>query len=293
MNTKVYRQYDSRWGWKPYPTKNSTVASDGCGLCAVTNCLIELPKWNKATPLTFWYYMVQYAVAGNGTRWDGIDAGLKAFGFKNVRRHDNMASFWNEVGKGSRVGVILFRSGAGPDGTVWTTGGHYVAFVDYKYQNGKHWLYTKDSGSRHNDGWHSYENSMRGRIALLWTAEIPYELDGVINSRDIRKLQKWMGVKEDGVLSNQLESCRKYLPAFATVCQFSKNPQGGSATVRALQTYLDKHRYSPGAIDGYAGKHLISSLQRFLNKQGFNCGRPDGVAGPKTANALKGFLYSF
>ena len=174
MNTKVYRQYDSRWGNLPYPTSNSTVSSDGCGLCSVTHCAIELDKYKNSTPKDFISFMKQYAVAGNGTRWDGIDAGLNRF-IGNSKRFNDMASFWKEVSKGNRVGVILFRSGYGPDKTIWTSSGHYVAFVDFKYENNQHWLYMKDSGPRMHDGFYSYEKSMKGCISILWTAELPKE----------------------------------------------------------------------------------------------------------------------
>lgn len=172
MNTRVYRQYDSRWGSLPYPTSYSTVSSDGCGLLAVTHCAIELSKYTSSTPKDFYSFMKQYAVAGNGTLWDGIDAGLNYF-IGNCKRHDNMSSFFEEVRKGNRVGVILFRSGTAKDGTVWTTSGHYVAFSDYSYKDGKGWLYMKDSGGRGNTGWFTYQDSMAGRIQLLWTAELP------------------------------------------------------------------------------------------------------------------------
>lgn len=172
MNSKIYRQYDSRWGSLAYPTSNSPVSSDGCGLCSVTHCAIELDKYKNSTPKDFISFMKQYAVAGNGTRWDGIDAGLNKF-IGNSKRFYDMSAFWTEVSKGNRVGVILFKSGYGPDGTLWTAGGHYVAFTGYKYENGKHWLYTKDSGGRCHDGWYSYENSMKGCVSILWTTQIP------------------------------------------------------------------------------------------------------------------------
>lgn len=286
MNTKVYRQYDSRWGSKPYPTSNSTVSSDGCGLVAVTHCQIEQSKYTSATPLTFYSYMKGYAVAGNGTRWDGIDAGLKAFGLRQVKRIDNMPAFWAEVSKGNRVGVILFRSGSAPDGTLWTTGGHYVAFTDYKYQNGKHWLYTKDSGFRCHDGWYSYEDSMRGRIALLWTASVPIGEDGKFYGESVRRMQKWLGTYADGVLSNQLTNCKKYLSNIAPACSFSSTASGGSAAVRALQKVVG------ATVDGYMGKNTVIALQKYLNNKGFNCGTPDGYFGEKTALAFQRFLNS-
>lgn len=172
MNTREYKQYDSRWGSLPYPTNNSPVSTDGCGLCAVTHCAIQLDKYKSATPKTFHSFMKQYAVAGNGTRWDGIDAGLKQF-IGNAKRFDDMDSFFAEVSKGDRVGVILFRSGYAPDGTLWTTGGHYVAFIDYYRKGSRDFLYTVDSGGRNHTGWHTYQDSMKGRIQLLWTAELP------------------------------------------------------------------------------------------------------------------------
>lgn len=172
MNPNLYRQDDPRWGSLPYPTSSSPVSTDGCGLCAVTNATIESAKYWSSTPKTFYSFMKQYAVSGNGTRWDGIDAGLNKH-LGNCKRFDDMSAFWNEVSKDNRVGVVLFRSGSGPDGTVFTSSGHYIAFVKYKYENGQHWLYLKDSSSyRHNDGWKSYERSMRGCIQFLWTAEI-------------------------------------------------------------------------------------------------------------------------
>ena len=172
MNPAIYRQDDPRWGSLPYPVKSSPVSTDGCGLCAVTHCAIELNKYWGCTPKSFYSFMKAYAVSGNGTRWDGIDAGLNQY-LKNCKRFDDMAPFWAEVSKGNRVGVILFHSGAGPDGTVFTSSGHYIAFCLYKYENGQHWLYLKDSSSyRRHDGWFSYERSLRGTIRFLWTAEL-------------------------------------------------------------------------------------------------------------------------
>lgn len=172
MNTRIINQGDPRWSSLPYPKNPWTVKSDGCGLCAVTMCAMELSQYWNYTPKDTIGFMRQYATNGNGTEWAGIDAGLEKY-IGNYKRHYNMSSFWDEVSKGNRVGAILFGSNTAPDGTVWTRGGHYVCFVDYKYENGQHWLYTKDSSYRHNDGWHSYERSMRGCIPdVLWTAEV-------------------------------------------------------------------------------------------------------------------------
>lgn len=174
MNPMIYRQSNPRWGSLPYPTTSSPVATDGCGLLAVTHCAIERSKYWNSTPKTFYYFMKKYAVAGNGTLWDGIDAGLKQY-IGNAKRFDSMSAFWDEIAKGNRVGVILFHSGSADDGTVWTSSGHFVAYVSHKYENGKHYLYMKDSGSRCHDGWYCYETSMKGCISLLWVSEIKKE----------------------------------------------------------------------------------------------------------------------
>ena len=152
--------------------------------------------------------MKQYAVSGNGTRWDGIDAGLKKY-IGNVKRFSDMTAFWNEVSKGNRVGVVLFRSGTAPDSTVWTSSGHYVAFVNFKVTNGKHYLYTKDSGGRLHDGWYCYETSMKGCIQFLWTAVKPgwykdgswyyYKTDGTMVKNDwVKDKDKWYFLGSDG-----------------------------------------------------------------------------------------------
>lgn len=175
MNPKIYKQYDSRWGSLPYPTSNSPVSSDGCGLCAVTNAAIEMDKYWDKDPKYFYPFMKQYAVTGHGTEWDGIYDGLVYF-MGNSKWLDVSASMeplWNELSKGNRVGVILFGSNTAPDGTLWTSSGHYVAFTDYSYEDGKHWLYMKDSGGRDHDGWFTYEDSMRGCIPKhVWTSEV-------------------------------------------------------------------------------------------------------------------------
>ena len=171
-NYAIFKQFDPRWGKKPYPYV-STVASAGCGLCSVTHCVIEQDKYMDADPRKFYKFMKNYAVRGHGTEWIGIDEGLKHFGLKNVKRFSDMDLFFNELDKGNRVGVLLFGTNKAPDGRIFTTVGHYIAFVGYKKKDGRHWLYLKDSGGRNNDGWLCYETSIRGCLKMLWTAEVP------------------------------------------------------------------------------------------------------------------------
>ena len=176
MNKKIYRQYNSRWGSLPYPTKGSSFAGTGCGACSVLHCIIERSKYKKYTPKSIIGYMRQFAVPGQGTRWEGIYKALKHYGMANVKwfgSSDPMKDIFAELNRGGRIGVILFGSTPGPDGTVWTGDGHYIAFTGYKAKDGKHYFYLKDSGPRCHDGWFCYEKSMAGDVRQVWTCTVP------------------------------------------------------------------------------------------------------------------------
>lgn len=178
MNKNIFRQADSRWGSLPYPTKNSSFAGNACGACAVLHCIIEQEKYKNWDPRDIQPYMKGWAEAGHGTLWKGIYEALKHYGMENVKwfgEADPMKDIFAECNKGSRVGVILFGSTKGPDGTVWTGSGHYIAFLDYRVKDGKHQFYLKDSGGRCHDGWFTYEKSMRGDVRQVWTCTVPKE----------------------------------------------------------------------------------------------------------------------
>ena len=178
-NTTTYKQYDSRWRWWVYPRKGWYLNGCGCGCLSVFHCVLELEKYlgKSVTDIMkmVYGYMKQHAVAGDGTKRDGITAGLKHFGFADVYRCGSapMSELFKRLNKeGAHVGVLLFR-GKGPDGTVWTSGGHYIGYGDYRVRDGRHEFYLFDSGSRNHSGWYSYEKSMRGCVIDAWSATIP------------------------------------------------------------------------------------------------------------------------
>ena len=176
MNSKIYRQTDSRWASLPYPTKYYSFGSSGCGCCACTHIIIERNKYKDYTPKNVRLYMVGqgFAVSGKGTLWEGIPKTLRHYGFK-VINHDTMGDLFTTLNarkkKGKKcMGVILFEAGT-KGGVTWTKCGHYVAFLDYKKtSDGKHYLYMKDSGARMHDGWYCYETTMKGLIPQVWSA---------------------------------------------------------------------------------------------------------------------------
>lgn len=169
MNKKIYRQYDSRWGSLPYPSKPYTLSRSGCGCVAVTHCAIERDKYKNLTPKDVRKFMVKYATRGQGTLWNGITKGLEHYGYNvHWRQADTMKDIYKVLSKSLKRGVILFGSSKGADGTVWTTDGHFIAFTAYKIEKGKHWFYLKDSGGRKHDGWYCYEKSMKGDVRQVW-----------------------------------------------------------------------------------------------------------------------------
>lgn len=201
-NKKIYRQADRRWAYDPYPTKAYTFARNGCGCCAVLHCIIEREKYKNYTPASIRPYMKQFATKGHGTEWRGITEALKHYGLKDVKNVDIGEAF-NLMKKGDRVAVFLFTNKKGPNGTVWTTVGHYVAVVGYKVVNGKHYFYMKDSGGRKHDGWYCYEKSMRGSIRKIWIGRLPEEIElpskgywGLGDkSPEVIKIQKFLKAK--------------------------------------------------------------------------------------------------
>lgn len=167
----TFRQADSRWGNMTYPYKPYYVKDVGCGPTACASIIYNINR--SITPKETAYWMIKrgYALPGNGTAANGITACLKSYGY-TVNVHNDMQSFWKSCAAGNVAGIIWFRKGT-KGGITWTTTGHYVAFSGYKVENGKHYLYTRDPGGRHNDGWHCYETQMYGLIVELWTVNVP------------------------------------------------------------------------------------------------------------------------
>ena len=309
MNKTLYKQADSRWGGKPYPSSGSSFAGNGCGCVACTHLIIENEKYKSLTPEPIRKWMVKqgYAVYNQGTRWSGIPATLQHYGYNNVvhiDRNDPMSKAWKELNKGNRIGIILFLGGKAPNGMVWTAGGHYVAFTDYYVgKDGRHYFYTKDSGGRNNDsatnGYYSYERSMKNLVYQMWIVERPkastttttpkttntaaapstntITVDGKFGTNSIKALQKVLGTTQDGVISGQLSSLKKYHTGFSSGINYGS---GGSATIKALQKLLKL-----SGPDGQLGPNTIKSFQKYLGLSD-----PDGYWGPNTSKAVQKWI---
>lgn len=307
MNSALYKQADSRWGSKPYPTRDCTMSGAGCGCVACTHIVIEQEKYKNYTPESLRPWMVNqgFAIRNQGTTWSGITKTLQHYGYSvtHIGINDPMSKAWAELNKGNRIGIILFKGGRGPNGTVWTASGHYVAFTDYKVVDGKHYFYTKDSGGRNHDsakyGYYSYENSMKGVVYQMWivprigktvttttkttttTAKAPTSLtvDGSFGKQSVLFAQKIFGTTQDGVISGQNKNNQKYYKGIDSGCiEFGS---GGSSLIKAIQKKTGTTQdgvIGPTTVkgiqklvgvtqDGYWGSGTSKAFQTWLNKQ--------------------------
>lgn len=257
MGYITYKQADSRWGNKNY-NGSSTMAAAGCGptSCAMLAYAVD----GKTTPLQTMKFMQThgYAIRNNGTAWNGIPACLTYFGLKDahaINVSSSMAEVWKYMSKGY-CAVFLFSAGS-RGGIRWTSGGHYVAVTDYKLQNGKHYLYTRDSGGRNHTGWYCYETQMKGLIPKVWVALVP---GGVTPP------------------APQPTPTRKYNGA---IPQPTIRKNSSKTKVKQLQLFLNWYGNYNLVVDGIFGNKTKSALVDFQGKEGLVA---DGIYGNKSYN---------
>lgn len=86
------------------------------------------------------------------------------------------------------------------------------------------------------------------------------KVDGVFGQQTKKRMQKWLGVSQDGkVGSHTVKALQKRVGAKPVDGKWGKN------TTKHLQTYLNKNGASL-KVDGAFGKESKKALQRFLNK---------------------------
>lgn len=272
MNKNVFRQADSRWGNLPYPTKAYKFASNGCGCCAVCHVAIENPKYANLTPADVRKYMVQFATKGHGTTWAGITKGLEHYGYNvHWRQPDSMADIWKVLKTSLKRGVILFGSSrAGSKRVIWTSSGHYCAFVDWKYEAGDYWFYIKDSGGRYKDGkrdgWFSYKQHLKGDVRQVWICTSYKEAPAPTPTPTPTPTPSRKGTYT-GVIPNP------------TIRKGSKG-----AGVKNLQKFLNWYGNYKLSVDGIAGTKTVAAIKAFQKAEGISV---DGIYGKNSQAKAK------
>ena len=99
-----------------------------------------------------------------------------------------------------------------------------------KIVNGKHYLWLKDSGSRHGSKFYCYETQMKGCIRKYWTGRLPK--DSIV-------------IPEGGFKLND------------------KSPE-----IKKIQSFLKKKGFYKGIIGGRYGKLTRNAVKKFQAKYG-------------------------
>lgn len=123
--------------------------------------------------------------------------------------------------------------------------------------------------------------------ATTTTTKSTITVDGEWGCKTTKMTQKVFKLTQDGKVSNQLLSCKKYLPnCLVTSWEFKKVVVGSSPMVKAIQKLIG------AKVDGHMGKNSVEKLQTFLNNNGFNCGKVDGILGSGTVKAWQKYINS-
>lgn len=299
MNNTKFMQTDSRWGGLVYPIKPCYIRNVGCGEVSVANIIIEMQQYANYNPATIQPYCKQFGAPNcNGTYFSGIPKMMKHYELTEVKECDTMSELWKELAKGDRVAIYLMGSRrGGSKGVHWTSGGHLVCSVGYKYENGKHYVYMKDSYSSSSlrNGWISYEENMRNDVVKVWVGKLNQKkvepskpgklaVDGVGGTNTIKAMQKYFGVTQDGYLGDQLKKLNVYYPSITAVKY--GNGKSGSQTVKALQKWLKLTQ------DGVIGQGTTAAWQKRLRDLGYLAKNEtiDGIFGVKSMKAWQRFL---
>lgn len=113
------------------------------------------------------------------------------------------------------------------------------------------------------------------------------KVDGNWGKATTTRTQRVLGTVQDGIISHQLISCRKYLKAANTSSwEFVKRSKSGSDVIKAIQKLVGTKR------DGFAGKKTIKAMQKFLTKKKLYTGKISGYMGVETVKAWQKYINS-
>ena len=277
---KDYKQYN----YPNTPYAGESIASAGCGPTSVSD-LIEVDPTQTAA----WLTNHGYAVAHQGTIYEGIAACLSAYGAdgKMIASYQDGAGdnayfkAWKQAIQSGQMGILLMHK---VTSSYWTSGGHYIAIVGFSAN--RYLVYDPASAVR--TGWHPWSD-FAYNVSALYTSSKRWDggkiaPDGYWGKATTQKAQKVFGTTVDGVISNQNQDMRKFLPN----CQIASwdfiSPlklKNGSELIRAIQRKIGAE------VDGFVGMETVKKLQAFLGVD------VDGYFGYRSVVAFQNWLNTF
>lgn len=268
MNSMNYKQYDTRWSGLGYPKKPWYIKNCGCGEVSIANCIIEMDRYYLETPKTIQPYCKQFAAPnGDGTYFSGIPKMMTHYGMTDVKEHATMDALWKEMAKGNRVCIMLMGSRrGGSKGIHWTSSGHFIAGVAYKYEGGKHYLYIKDSNSASADrnGWLSYTEYLKGDVSRVWSGKL------VVTETYYPATPYTGGIPTATVKKGSAGTNVKLVQTFLNWCMNAKlavDGDCGTNTQAAIIGWQRQYSKEYGiAVDGVFGSKSIASAKKIVAK---------------------------
>lgn len=121
------------------------------------------------------------------------------------------------------------------------------------------------------------------------------EVDGSFGTDTVTKSQYVFGTKQDGIVSNQPDTCKEYLPkASKKAWEFDEKEkcEKGSSLIKAIQKFLKDLGYYLKKIDGWCGKGTVKAIQAFLKDRGFYTGKISGIMDEETVMGWQKYINS-
>ena len=112
------------------------------------------------------------------------------------------------------------------------------------------------------------------------------EVDGIWGQATTKASQEVLKTPVDGIVSNQSENQKQFLPAASTSSwQFKPSSQAsGSALISAIQKLVGANQ------DGVAGYQTVCAMQTFLKQKKYYTGNVDGIMGSNTVSAWQCYI---
>lgn len=155
----------------------------------------------------------------------------------------------------------------------------HIGIIEKKNSDGKYGTIEGNTSLSNNSNGGQVMRRTRKKSEISWICRPNYtetedeyeqlKVDGEWGEATTRASQHVFGTIEDGEVSGQLNSCKKYLPNCNTGSwEFVKSSKNGSDLIRAIQKKVKTKKK-----DGKAGKETAYRIQIFLKEEGFYTGK--------------------